>query len=281
VTTLLVDTSVLVVQRHGLAVDAERGNYVSRTVAAGQGIGGSPEPKPQPGSSAWSNEGAFMAPVSIWNQRHPTGHVTGVPGSTDLTDRDLWSRCLSGDEEAFNAVYDRYASRLLNYAYFRTCSAARAEDVVSLVMFETWRRRRAVRFGGDGSMAGWLFRTAHFVLANENRATKRHRGRLERVAQLAGPPESEDMEARLIDKERLRLVLSQLDQLSRRDREVLVLTAWSGLGEAEMAAALGIPVGTVKSRLSRARRRLADRSDLVDRPHPASCRVSSQKEVLP
>ncbi len=204
-----------------------------------------------------------------------------VNASTDLTDRDLWSRCLSGDEAAFNIVYDRYVRRLLNYAYFRTASAARAEDVVSLVMLETWRHRHAVRFGGDGSMAGWLFRTTHYVIANENRTTRRHRGRLERVAQLAGHVQSEDMEARLIDKERVRLVLSQLDQLSRRDRDVLVLAACSGLRESEMAASLGIPVGTLKSRLSRARRRLADRSDLADRPHPAPCRLSSPTEVLP
>ena len=75
----------------------------------------------------------------------------------------------------FVAVYDRYAQRLLTYAYRRTGSAQRAEDAVSLVMLEAWWRRREVRFGADETLAGWLFRTARYVLANEARAARRHR----------------------------------------------------------------------------------------------------------
>ena len=53
--------------------------------------------------------------------------------------------------------------------------------------------------------------------------------------------------------------MEALAELSAKDRDVLELAAWSGLSEAEMAAALEIPLGTLKSRLSRARRRLAER----------------------
>ncbi|HTZ09480.1 MAG TPA: sigma-70 family RNA polymerase sigma factor [Acidimicrobiales bacterium] len=174
------------------------------------------------------------------------------------TDRTLWERAAAGDAAAFAAVYDRYAQRLLTYAHRRTGSVPRAEDAVSLVMLEAWRRRRDVRFGPDGTVAGWLFRTARYVLANEARARRRHGRALERIAGLA-PAAPEDVDRRLIDDERLRHALAALAGLAPRDREVLELAAWSGLGESEMAAALGIPVGTVKSRLSRARRRLAAR----------------------
>ncbi len=103
------------------------------------------------------------------------------------TDRALWDRVVRGDERAFITVYDRYAQRLLTYAHRRTGSSQRAEDAVSLVMLEAWRRRREVRFGSDETMAGWLFRTARYVLANDARAARRHRQALARITQLAPP----------------------------------------------------------------------------------------------
>jgi RNA polymerase sigma-70 factor, ECF subfamily len=177
------------------------------------------------------------------------------------TDRSLWARALGGDGAAYAVVYDRYAPRLLAYAFRRTGSPQRAEDAVSLVMLETWRRRREVRFGDDDSLAGWLFRTARYVLANDSRAARRHREALSRIARLA-PPAPDDVVGRLVDGEQLRRVVTGLSRLSERDRDVLELATWSGLSEAGMAEALGIPVGTFKSRLARARRRLAERTDI-------------------
>jgi len=65
------------------------------------------------------------------------------------------------------------------------------------------------------------------------------------------------------------------------DREVLTLATWSGLSESELARSLGIPPGTLKSRLSRARRKLAERSERVQRPSAAIGRTLSATEVLP
>jgi RNA polymerase sigma-70 factor (ECF subfamily) len=208
------------------------------------------------------------------------GHVVVVNGPGQPTDEDLWSRAVAGDEAAFCAVYDRYARQLLSYAHRRTASVERAEDVVSLVMLETWRRRAAVRFADDGSIAGWLFRTTQYVLSNERRAVRRHRDALQRTARLAAAA-PEEVDRRVIDAERLRLVLSVLEQLPSRDREILALAAWSGLSERDMATALGIRTGTLKSRLSRARHKLADRSDLRERPSTASHRTPNAMEVLP
>jgi RNA polymerase sigma factor (sigma-70 family) len=193
-------------------------------------------------------------------------------------DSELWQRALRGDERAFVAVYDRYAQRLLSYAYRRTQSRQRAEDVVSLVMLETWRRRDEVRFSPDGTIAGWLFRTARYVLANDARSRRRHAQALARIAQLA-PPLSDELDRHLLDEENLRQALDALAELSGRDRDVLELAVWSGLSEAEMAAALGIPVGTLKSRLARARRRLAERCD-VSRPPLTLARLTTSPEEL-
>jgi RNA polymerase sigma factor (sigma-70 family) len=206
------------------------------------------------------------------------GHVVLV-GNAAETDMALWDRALRGDERAFVTVCDRYAQRLLTYTYRRTGSSQRAEDAVSLVMLETWRRRREVRFGSDETIAGWLFRTARYVLANDARTARRHRQALARIAQLA-PPATEDVDRGLVDDERLRQALDTLAGLSSRDRDVLELAVWSGLSESDMAAALGVPVGTFKSRLSRARRRLVE---LCNMPHQplAVVRFAANSEELP
>lgn len=197
---------------------------------------------------------------------------------SDSTDRDLWQRAIEGDEQAFVELYDRYAPRLLTYAVRRTRSRAHAEDAVSLVMLETWRRRHDVRFSEGDSLAGWLFRTARYVLANETRATRRHRDALARIA-LRAPLASEDIDSRLVDDERLRAAAEGLKRLSERDREVIELAA-IGLSESEMATALGLPTGTVKSRLSRARRRLADRFEVHQQFFPMTAGTTTT-EVQP
>jgi RNA polymerase sigma-70 factor (ECF subfamily) len=205
------------------------------------------------------------------------GHGEGV--SEAAGDEVLWEQACAGDEGAFAAVYDRYAPRLLTYAYRRTGSRQRAEDVVSLVMLEAWRRRGDVRFGVDGTIAGWLFRTARYVLANEARAGRRHRRALERIAGQA-PAVLDDVDRRLLDDERLRQALDTLRRLPARDREVLELAAWSGLDERGMADALGVPVGTVKSRLSRARGRLAEGCNEGPAPATALHGLTTKPEVL-
>jgi RNA polymerase sigma factor (sigma-70 family) len=206
------------------------------------------------------------------------GHVAVVSDAA-ASDRALWNRALSGDELAFVTVYDRYAQRLLTYAHRRTGSSQRAEDAVSLVMLEAWRRRRDVRFGSDETIAGWLFHTARYVLANDARAARRHRQALARIAQLA-PPHTDDLDSHLLDDERLRRVLDALAKLPSRERDVLELAAWSGLSESEMATALGIPIGTLKSRLSRARRHLAERCSMRHQPF-AAFRLATNSEELP
>jgi RNA polymerase sigma-70 factor (ECF subfamily) len=194
------------------------------------------------------------------------------------TDRELWQKSIEGDDRAFAAIYDRYAPRLLAYAVRRTRSRARAEDAVSLVMLETWRRRYDIRFSEDDSLAGWLFRTARYVLANEARAARHHRDALARIASRA-TQSSEYIASHLVDDERLRLAVDGLAQLSDRDREVIELAA-VGLTESEMAAALGVAVGTIKSRLSRARRRLAERFEVHQQLFTVTARTTST-EVQP
>lgn len=145
----------------------------------------------------------------------PIGHVEIVSSADEPTDREIWSRVLEQDESAMSLVYDRYSRCLLQYAYRRTTSVARGEDIVSVVMLETWRRRDYVRFDRDGSMAGWLFRTAQYVLSNERRSIRRHRVALERIYELDRTRPAEEPDQRLVDEERLRVVLAGVSGLAR------------------------------------------------------------------
>ena len=103
----------------------------------------------------------------------------------------------------------------------------------------------------------WLLGVATNLARNQQRALRRHRAALERLApSLIEDDFVDDLAGRLDDERTVRDLLRLVDRLPRREREVLALCAWDGLGYAEAAVALGVPVGTVRSRLFRARRRL-------------------------
>lgn len=159
-----------------------------------------------------------------------------------------WARAVAGDGEAFGRIFDRHRDRVRRHGYRLAPSIDDVEDLVALTFLEAWRRRRSVRVV-DGSVLPWLLVTASNVARNQNRAARRHRALL---AKLPSPSHVPD------PAERHGLgVAARLDDLSLIDRQVLVLCVIEGFTEREAAEALGVAPGTVKSRLSRARRRLA------------------------
>jgi RNA polymerase sigma factor (sigma-70 family) len=168
------------------------------------------------------------------------------------TDRQLLRQA---DPAAFGTLFERHGRAIYNYCFRRTADWAAAEDLTSVVFLEAWRKRKDVRIHGD-SLLPWLYGVAANVLRNRNRTVRRYRAALERM-----PPEhevdfAEDAAARVDDERRMRDVLESFRLLPKRDQEVLALCVWSSLSYEEAAVALDLPVGTVRSRLSRARRRL-------------------------
>jgi RNA polymerase sigma-70 factor (ECF subfamily) len=135
-----------------------------------------------------------------------------------------------------------------------------AFNLTSVVFLEAWRRRD-VALEADSALP-WLYGVAVNVLRNANRSLRRHRQALARVPVPPDEPDpADDVAGRLDDERRMRDVLRVVGRLPRHEREVLQLCAWDRLSYEDAAATLGVPVGTIRSRLSRARRRLGELAD--------------------
>lgn len=164
----------------------------------------------------------------------------------DATD---WALARSGEGEAFGRIFDRHYDRVFRHGFRLVDRPNDAEDLVALVFLEAWRRRDALRLV-DGSALPWLLVTATNVSRNLRRTTRRHRALLAKL----GPPDAAPDHAHDFDDG---IASTQLRTLSAADQRVISLCVLEGLSEREAAEVLGVPSGTVKSRLSRARKRLA------------------------
>jgi RNA polymerase sigma factor (sigma-70 family) len=190
------------------------------------------------------------------------------------TDDALWARAAAGEPDAFGLLYERHARSIYNYLFRRCADWALAEDLTSVVFLEAYRRRASVDVD-EGKVRAWLFGVATNVLRNQRRSLRRHAAALKRVP----PPHGEetftdDAVARLDAERQMRSTLAVLRRLPRRQLDVLALCVWSELSYAEAALALGVPVGTVRSRLSRARARLAE----LAAPHGHQVDVTHESE---
>ncbi|MFE4395059.1 RNA polymerase sigma factor [Kitasatospora xanthocidica] len=166
------------------------------------------------------------------------------------------ARLRSGDQWAFGELFDETADDLYRYAVRVVGDRAVAEDVVQLTFLEAWRLRGRLR-EDDGPVRPWLFGIAAQVLRNTTRAARRHRAALARLPDRGVLPDfAEELAGRLDDDARLAAVRRALGGLRKAEREVFGLCVLAGLDYVSAAEALGVPIGTVRSRLSRARTKL-------------------------
>ncbi|MGW3160860.1 RNA polymerase sigma factor [Streptomyces sp. NPDC001089] len=176
-------------------------------------------------------------------------------------DYSLHTRIRAGDPEAFRELFRDHARLVHRHAVRVTGDTAGAEDIVSLTFLEAWRLRAKLRDEG-GSPRPWLMGIAVNVLRNTTRAARRHQRALGRMpARETVPDFADELVGRMADAEQLAAAQRVLKRLNRNEREVVTLCVWSALSYEEAAAVLGVPVGTVRSRLSRARRRLSKLAD--------------------
>ena len=173
------------------------------------------------------------------------------------TDRELVDAAARGSREAFDELVRRHQGAIVNLARALTAGDPDAEDLAQEAFVRAWKSIRSFR--GDSSFRTWL----HHVAVNVIRTHRSRRSRWRRFfARPADPGQPDPAETAAVDarieetlatREAIDRALAQIpDEL----REAVVLRDVQGLEYREIAEALGVPVGTVESRIFRGRQRL-------------------------
>jgi RNA polymerase sigma-70 factor (ECF subfamily) len=162
------------------------------------------------------------------------------------------------DPEAFAGVYDRHAGPLHRYVARRLGTGA-ADDVVADTFLDAFRKRHRYDLTVPDARP-WLYGIAANLIGKHSRAEVRMLRAYARTGAdpvLAGTVNhADDADGRISSAAVRRDLAAALAALAGGDRDVLLMIAWADLSYAEVATALGIPVGTVRSRLHRARARI-------------------------
>ncbi|PJJ63728.1 RNA polymerase sigma factor [Compostimonas suwonensis] len=173
-----------------------------------------------------------------------------------MSDAALLTLAENGDEGAFATLFDRYRDRVYYAARRLIDNSTDAEDVTAMVFLEAWRGRRKM-IVINGSLLPWLLTTTLNVARNARRSKARYRVFLDSLPDPGHAPDHADDVAASVDRVRGADPLAQaFRSLSKNDQLILLLCVVEELRVQDAAAYLGVPEGTVKSRLSRAKNRL-------------------------
>jgi len=198
------------------------------------------------------------ATKEVWNEPLVNAETPPPPSPSDAA---LLARARAGDHAAFHTLVDRHAPGLYATAVALVGRAADAEDLLQETF--TGALRGLERFEGRSSVKTWLTAILLRRVAMHRRRAGRKDNRLvslDAASQTTtdGPPTTAAVDARLD-------VIDAIGGLRPEHREVLVLRELQGLTYDEIADTLGVPRGTVESRLFRARRALRERlGDYLD-----------------
>lgn len=161
-------------------------------------------------------------------------------------DLSLLRRIATGDRSAFRSLYDRHADRVFRFAISIVRRAHLAEDVLQETMVVVWKRAKTFR--GDAKVSTWILGIARNVAFNLLRREKRGERLPDERPGGGDPAERVEMAIR---------VERALATLPDHHREVMHLVFYEEMSVREAAEVLGIPEGTVKSRMHHARKTLA------------------------
>jgi RNA polymerase sigma-70 factor (ECF subfamily) len=183
----------------------------------------------------------------------PRNGAQALRADVSLEDATLIQRSRR-DPDAFAALFDRHAPALHRYVT-RRLGDSLADDVVAETFLAAFKRRDRYDVSHPDARP-WLYGIAANVIGKHRRTEVRFylalaRTGLDEVAESY----ADRVEARVSASAAQRDLAGALAVLSPEDREVLLLIAWADLSYEEVALALGIPIGTVRSRLHRARKK--------------------------
>ena len=193
--------------------------------------------------------------------------VVGIHGGHNLVERSLdpahslVSRCLSGDEAAWEELVRQHTRHVYGLCYRFTGSGAEAQDLTQEVFLRVFRTLKTFR-SAEGSFGTWLARVARNLLIDHYRRTRQERVTDPIEEQLTvleekGATASERPDHAVAGREASEILQVALQKLSPDLREAVILRDLQEMEYREIAEVLGIPEGTVKSRINRGRAELA------------------------
>lgn len=172
---------------------------------------------------------------------------------TQIDDQSLAQACRNGDDAAWATLVERYGKRVYGIAYHFTLRREDAEELAQEIFLKVFENLH--RFDGRYAFGAWIVSLARNLCIDQYRRRKREKSFIHVSDEAVMPllPATDDPSRALLDKERTRLLFEAIAELPEELSEILILRDLDGLAYEEIAAALELPDGTVKSRLFRAR----------------------------
>ena len=190
---------------------------------------------------------AFTSPVSV---NSVPAHAAGETSSDEM----LIVRIAGGDRLAMQTLFARHRTAVYRWLLRLVGNEAMAEDLLSDVFLDVWRQ--ADRFQARSSVSTWLMAIARFKALSARRVRKD--AELDETIEATVADSADDPEVMLEKKSRDALVRKAVTTLSPEHREVIDLVYYHEKSVDECAQILGVPSGTVKTRMFYARRKLAE-----------------------
>jgi RNA polymerase sigma-70 factor (ECF subfamily) len=176
-----------------------------------------------------------------------------VVSADSRTDAELLGLVADGDQRAFEELHRRYARSVLGIALRRMGDRGRAEDATQDTFASVWRS--AARFDPSrGKATSWLFTVARNAIIDGLRRRPEATTAEPPDLPASGPGPDDAAESEWVSWR----IHRALETLPDQERTLVELAYWSGLSQSEIAAHVGLPLGTVKTRTRSALHRLAD-----------------------
>lgn len=172
-------------------------------------------------------------------------------------DCELLPRILEGDTEAFAHIVAKYKDRIYQFVRWQGFNEDSAEDIAQGIFVEAFKSLRS--FKGNSAFNTWLYGLARNICLAHFRKQSGPGSFMQEPEDFLEIPDRSDFVAALERDEAVSLVRQKLEELPSIYREILLLREWENMSYEEIASALQIPLGTVRSRLHNATVRLAEK----------------------
>ena len=196
------------------------------------------------------------------------------PSFENQNDDQLIARTLAGETDAFGALIRKYQMRLYNSMVHFLRNESEAEDVVQDAFMLALTKLDS--FKGNSQFYTWLYRIAHNAAISKLRRKRptvsldrRSSGEAGEESRLEMPGDEPAPSERMEQQERAATLMRAMEKLSHEHRSILILREMEAMDYEAISDVLQLPVGTVRSRLHRARtmlRELLEKADRSDRP---------------